>query len=260
METFRAILAAGTVDLNAKSWRFVEAAVRSEQSVMLDELVQRGAVVNTPAYSDGEFPLHVAVSRDLVEISKQLIRLGAKPNLGVAEVYSGTDSKLWLANERRLKSSTASIAIVSTSLHEVVGHALNMDTALELIRILIEAGADVNQVDQDGYSPLLLAVEKDFSDIVACLLKRGADPWLLSPTGKTVFELASSGDVREALLLHHTALTTTSSLASTTQSSSGPDGAGANLTNVVAAPPSGRTPPAPIPYGRFVMPAAPPRE
>jgi len=45
----------------------------------------------------------------------------------------------------------------------------------ELIRLLLEKGADPNHVDVDGYNPLITAAEKDDVATIQLLLERGAD-------------------------------------------------------------------------------------
>lgn len=46
---------------------------------------------------------------------------------------------------------------------------------IEMTRLLIEAGAEVNVKDDAGYTPLLMAIEKGHGEIVKTLLQKGAD-------------------------------------------------------------------------------------
>jgi len=54
-------------------------------------------------------------------------------------------------------------------------HAALAGPAPEIARSLIEAGADVNAVQQDGVTPLQEAAANDNLDLVQLLLERGAD-------------------------------------------------------------------------------------
>jgi len=77
------------------------------------------------------------------------------------------------------------------------------DTSLDIIRNLIDAGANVNAVDKHGHTPLLLAVGLIEMDICILLMEKGAKPFLKctyrlksSPPGtfetKSPFEYAQS--------------------------------------------------------------------
>ena len=63
-------------------------------------------------------------------------------------------------------------------------------TAAELghvqdIKKLMKEGADVNAVDDNGYSPLIQATENNFMDIVSILLEAGADVNIVDKYGDT---------------------------------------------------------------------------
>jgi uncharacterized protein len=68
------------------------------------------------------------------------------------------------------------------------------------IEILLEAGADVNQRGEEGFSPLLNAVEQGCLTAVALLLARGAIVDLASSDGTTPEELADLLQEREIIL------------------------------------------------------------
>jgi ankyrin repeat protein len=66
------------------------------------------------------------------------------------------------------------------------------NNSLDLARLFLERGADVNAVDKAGYTPLLLAASIDFGDtaMIELLLAAGADPAAKNPAGKTALDLA----------------------------------------------------------------------
>ena len=47
---------------------------------------------------------------------------------------------------------------------------------LDVMEVLLDSNADVNEVDLNGYTPLMWAMEGDSADAVKLLLRRGADP------------------------------------------------------------------------------------
>jgi ankyrin repeat protein len=56
---------------------------------------------------------------------------------------------------------------------------------VECVRILAEAGADVNAADPDGISPMLSSIINGHYDVAAYLLEIGADPDIADVTGRT---------------------------------------------------------------------------
>ena len=62
---------------------------------------------------------------------------------------------------------------------------------LETVKVLLEAGADINQVTGYGWSPLLVATQNRYYKLAAYLLERGADPNLPNKGGWTPLYLAT---------------------------------------------------------------------
>jgi ankyrin repeat protein len=62
---------------------------------------------------------------------------------------------------------------------------------VESVRVLLEAGADVNQVTGYGWSPLLVATQNRYYKLSAFLLEHGADPNLANKGGWTPLYLAT---------------------------------------------------------------------
>lgn len=57
------------------------------------------------------------------------------------------------------------------NIHDIVSQG-NHDE----IASAVEAGADVNRLDEKGHTPLMIAIESDHLDCLATLLNLGADP------------------------------------------------------------------------------------
>jgi ankyrin len=62
---------------------------------------------------------------------------------------------------------------------------------IESARILLAAGADVNQVTADGWSPLLTATHNRYYRLASFLLDKGADPNIANKSGWTPLYLAT---------------------------------------------------------------------
>ena len=66
----------------------------------------------------------------------------------------------------------------------------SMNGQVEAIRVLLAAGAQVNQVDAIGFSALMVASAEGFVHAVKVLLGAGADPRITSPDGDTALGFA----------------------------------------------------------------------
>lgn len=82
-------------------------------------------------------------------------------------------------------------------------HLAVVNGNLNIIRTLVEAGANINLQDGDGKTPLFKSVECNHDDLVQFFLFAGADPQLADyENGNTPLHLAlSSGSIRAAQYL-----------------------------------------------------------
>ncbi|KAJ1478441.1 ankyrin repeat-containing domain protein, partial [Baffinella frigidus] len=79
-----------------------------------------------------------------------------------------------------------------TLLHKAVsfGHA-------EIVKLLLENGADLSAVDNDGKTPLFVAAAFDHEAILALLLSKGADVASKDANGRTALEWAMNRAAQE---------------------------------------------------------------
>lgn len=116
---------------------------------LIEKLVAEGADINkkkTTLDLEGTAPLHLAVEYERIEAVKALIRLGAKVNL---KDHHGTSPLMQAAT---LKSSH------------------------EMIMVLLNAGADINDQDKVGMSALDWAASYGRVDAIKLLLDHGVNP------------------------------------------------------------------------------------
>jgi len=114
--------------------------------------------------------LHVATAGYRVEIAKLLLAAGA----------DAASAK----NRRR-----------SQPIHYAADGSLespswNAERQVAMLRLLLQAGADVNAPDRNGATPLHRAVRTRCAAAVRCLLEAGGDPTIKNLPGSTPFHLA----------------------------------------------------------------------
>jgi uncharacterized protein len=79
--------------------------------------------------------------------------------------------------------------------------AANRDanTGLEMIRMLLDHGAEVNVAQQGGWTPLQEAAAHGNIELVRLLLDHGADKNARAENGKTALDLATDGKHTETV-------------------------------------------------------------
>ena len=96
---------------------------------------------------------------------------------------------------------------VASALNSASAQTLNLFTAarsndVNLAKTLLGAKADVNQTDDKGYTPLILATYNDNFEVAQLLLKHGANTEIKDHSGRTALMGASfKGNEREVKLL-----------------------------------------------------------
>jgi len=78
-----------------------------------------------------------------------------------------------------------------TALHQAV-----LDNNLAVVRILIGHGSDINQIDEDSWTPLHAACANGQADIAKFLLEAGASRNILTDQGERPVDLVDPGDAQ----------------------------------------------------------------
>ena|SRR5689334_11338047 len=112
---------------------------------------------------DGFTPLHLASFFGKTAVAKALIDAGAEP--GAVSV-----------NEMRVQPL----------------HSAAASRNVEICRLLIAAGADVNAKQRDGFTPLHAAAQHGDVELVELLLSAGADPSIAKDDGGTPADTAET--------------------------------------------------------------------
>src|SRR3990172_8287050 len=100
--------------------------------------------------------------------------------------YSKTNSKTKMNKRKRV--------VISKKKEETIFSACENGNVEELISLLIKNGANVNQANNDGRTPLYGASFHDHVEIVSLLLNHGANMYQIDNTKQTPLHIASSND------------------------------------------------------------------
>jgi ankyrin repeat protein len=186
---------------------------------MIETLLKAGADPNAPVLSHGETALMMAARTGKPDAVKMLIDHRAQVN--ERETLRGTTALMWAAEQghanvvRLLLNNGAAINSQSATLQpvkraglyfaqpdpdgslprETIGGLTALlfaarEGALDVVTVLVDAGAGVHLTSVDGSSPLLVAIQNGHYEIARFLLDHGADPNQSNLKGWTPLHLA----------------------------------------------------------------------
>lgn len=175
-------------------------AVKMNRANSIKYLITKGANVNLQT-KDGRTALHYAALNDLLKVFELLIKSGAKvgikdKNGKIATDYVnlGQQNKYFLTLAQNVENYNASLLdLVETG--NTVG-----------ANFLTERGADVNQTNLNGDTPLIIAAKRKDSKMVGLLLAKGADPEAKNNQGNNAYNIAVMNSDFNSLSLIETAL------------------------------------------------------
>ena len=174
-------------DVNAeaacvKGMTAVALATINPDTTILSMLVAKGANVNVSSDTVAQTPIRIAVGTSNLAAFKILADAGA--DLTVKD-----DGYSLLHRAAQFKKT---------------------DDSLEIIKLLLAKGADINAVTDEGYTPLMLllfwveSTDEDYEQTVEALkimLAAGADPSLATKKGKTVRDMFKAEKAPECVQL-----------------------------------------------------------
>ena len=159
-----------------------------------------GADANMPQRGMNYTPLMVAAKRwGFGEVLRTLLAHGADANARDVNRRTALDNALCSEDADNVRLLLEGGAKVNQPglLSYVIRRCMNR----EILRVMIEHGADVNMRDEEGDTALHEAVDMSSAETVWLLLKAGADPNARNKRGESPMSLAQSRNDTEALTL-----------------------------------------------------------
>ena len=154
-------------------------------------LIDAGADLQTKN-EVGTSPLHYACASGALDIVKMLVEAGAgvhatdsqgDPCLTIAAYYGHTETVRYLVGLPEVDVNQQDPEDC-TVLHHAKGHA-------NVAQVLLDAGADIEMKNRNGYSPLHYACASGACEVVKMLVEAGAGVRVTSNRGETCLTLAA---------------------------------------------------------------------
>jgi ankyrin repeat protein len=153
---------------------------------------------------EGHMPLHVAAKAGRWVVVELLLKHGAKVNIqdhqGRTPVYEALMAGRTQVAQLLIKHGASFDA--NQLLQEVVR---NKVTDRDVVELLVKKGADINHPDENGNTPLHLAVKQDLLRLSKLLIAHGADVNSKDPMGHTPLwhaQAQQNEDIGRLLLLN----------------------------------------------------------
>jgi len=180
---------------------------RSQDARIVSAFARAGLDLDQPI--DGMTPVTRALVKDRAEVAQALLDAGATKSrhtsegtrLHIAAAAGSPETVTQLLAEgaspdQKLSDGTTDLRIALRNHQQ--GNTASRKTAL----LLTEVTRDLDALDSDGWSALMLAVAKNSAPVVKALLERGAKPDLRHwPEGLTPLHYAASNDTYPLITL-----------------------------------------------------------
>ena len=195
-EAIRAGDAAGVARIAGENPSLLNARDANGASPLLIAIYhQKHDIAKMLAEAKGEIDIFEASALGRVDRIKQLLRddraLASAyspdgfPVVGLAAFFGHLDAV------RTLIAAGANIHAAATNAFKVQAiHAAVASRNLDIVQAVLEAGADPNAAQQQGFRPIHEAGSNGNRDLAELLMRHGADPSLKNDAGKTALSLA----------------------------------------------------------------------
>jgi uncharacterized protein len=186
-------------------------AVKTADAALVAKLLAAGADAEAPN-QDGQTALMLAARAGALDVAELLVRHGA--NVNAREAWRGQTALMWAADAnapevaKLLIANGADVNLRATAndwevqitsepraQYRPTGGLTPLLYAARsgctgCVQAILDAGADINQPNPDGVTPLIVAIDNFRFDIARVLLERGANPHTWDWWGRTALYTA----------------------------------------------------------------------
>ena len=169
-------------------------AISNRNYYIVKKLLKAGVKVDYHYANIRYTPLHYAALYNFSKIFELLIKYGCNVNCknfsmsAVTPLHDAVES----GNRRAIRKLIALGADINakneidgyTPLHEAVESGI-----LKTVKLLVKLGAEIESLDNNEFTPLLLAISHKKIKIIKFLISQGANPTLTTITGYNAFDL-----------------------------------------------------------------------
>jgi len=166
-------------------------AVYSGNAAIVDFLLQHGALINLQSPSNGDTPLHDAIyfkSGDDLSVIKTL--LAHNPTMAIKNRAGLTplDSAKVLQDQKVVQLLEGYIQKKYTTVGRELMIAVKDNNIAQVEKIIKKPKVNLEERDEQGFTPLLWAARQGYTPIVKLLLEKGANPntedqWMQANSG-----------------------------------------------------------------------------
>jgi len=165
-------------------------AIRCGLTSSVEILIANGADTSS-RNTRGDTPLHIAVAMERIDLANMLLKRGA--SIHARNTRNRTPFQTALSISPKMVSALLEnnrVYIPDDYGNSVLHVALLEKTSDEIIKSIVNQGARINAVDNNGKTPLRLAIDTEQWQSAKIIADSGADPFFSAADGKSPAEIA----------------------------------------------------------------------
>ncbi|CAF1625633.1 unnamed protein product [Rotaria sp. Silwood1] len=183
-----------SADINCQDnegWTPLHAAASCGNLDIVKYLLSRGAIVDV-CNNEGELPIDIAEGDDIIACLEEDMRrkgIDDEQARNIEHQLMLKHAQDWLNNNQKSNNKSLAETIVHARTGATALHVACAKGYIDVIDILIRAGANINSVDNDGWTPLHAAAHWDKHDVIKFLLERNGDLDAKNYAGQTPLDV-----------------------------------------------------------------------